>query len=232
MHKAANRRLHNESEMPGAWSLWAKRDHGGALAAWLNSDFSSEAGARADVSKAIRDMNNLEVEYEWVRQVHEDWQAHPSEETAHNFYEAQSHVRPRGLRRLFQKVKARMTLAPGASPFDKWEIEWTYSERDALSFHEAAQQWLFGMDAHKAVGCLIKLAEAGLVGRMRQCWNCQKWIYAKFERQRFCSGPCREKAFRGSAEGKRKRREYMQGYRSRLKRMDENYLKSSSKPRR
>jgi hypothetical protein len=79
---------------------------------------------------------------------------------------------------------------------------------------------------------LERLSELGLIDRIRECPTCGRWLFARFERERFCSGPCREKAFRASAEGKEKRRKYMQSYRARLKRMEQNYLKTSSKARR
>jgi hypothetical protein len=79
---------------------------------------------------------------------------------------------------------------------------------------------------------LERLGQMGLLDRVRQCPTCGLWIFARFERERFCSSPCREKAFRGSAEGKRKRREYMRGYRARINRMDLNNLKASASGRR
>lgn len=76
------------------------------------------------------------------------------------------------------------------------------------------------------------LGRDGLLDRIRQCLTCGKWIYARFQRERFCSGPCREKAFRSSPEGKEKRKKYMQGYRERLEQMEQNFLKAGAKARR
>jgi len=75
---------------------------------------------------------------------------------------------------------------------------------------------------------LENLGKLGLIHRIRQCLTCKRWIFARFERERFCSGQCREKAYRSSAQGRRKRRDYMHGYRARLKRMDRNNLKASA----
>jgi hypothetical protein len=77
-----------------------------------------------------------------------------------------------------------------------------------------------------------RLGQLGLLHRIRQCKFCGLWIFAKVEREQFCSTSCREKCFRTSDEGREKRRKYMQGYRARLRRMERNYLKASAKARR
>jgi hypothetical protein len=78
---------------------------------------------------------------------------------------------------------------------------------------------------------LDNLGKLGLLDRIRQCRCCGRWLFAKFERQWFCSGGCREKAYRASPEGKKKRREFMQRYRANLKRMEQNFLKASARAR-
>jgi hypothetical protein len=78
---------------------------------------------------------------------------------------------------------------------------------------------------------LENLGRLGLLERIRQCPSCGRWLFARFERERFCSGPCREKAFRASPEGKGKRRDYMRRYRANLKRMNHNYTKTSARAR-
>lgn len=75
------------------------------------------------------------------------------------------------------------------------------------------------------------LGKLGLLDRIRQCRCCGRWLFAKFERQWFCSDGCREKAYRASPEGKKKRREFMRRYRANLKKMEQNFIKASARAR-
>jgi hypothetical protein len=51
------------------------------------------------------------------------------------------------------------------------------------------------------------IAELGLLDRLKKC-ICGRWLFAKFEHQRFCSAKCREKAFRSDPAEKEKRRKW------------------------
>lgn len=74
------------------------------------------------------------------------------------------------------------------------------------------------------------LGRLGLLDRIRQCRCCGLWLFAKFKRQWYCSGTCREKAFRSSKEGRKKRAEYMSKYREKLKRLDEALIRTARRP--
>ena len=67
--------------------------------------------------------------------------------------------------------------------------------------------WGLYYDDANAMLDLADLAEDGLIPRLRKC-GCGRWLYAKFEHQRFCSAKCREKAFRSDPAEKAKRREW------------------------
>jgi hypothetical protein len=66
-----------------------------------------------------------------------------------------------------------------------------------------------GSHEMQAFDALLKLAREGLIGSVRQCEQCQRWIFARFRHQRFCpDGRCREKYFRSSESWKAHRRAY------------------------
>jgi hypothetical protein len=86
------------------------------------------------------------------------------------------------------------------------------------------------MRAHLIAEPLENLGRQGLLDRIRHCQFCARWLFARFDREWFCSPACREKAFRTSPEGKRKRRDYMRQYRANLKRYDEAHKKAARHP--
>jgi len=66
-------------------------------------------------------------------------------------------------------------------------------------------------DDSSAVLDISAIADLGLIDRLKKC-TCGKWLFAKFEHQRFCSVKCREKAFRSDPTEKAKRREWARRY--------------------
>ena len=66
------------------------------------------------------------------------------------------------------------------------------------------------------------LAEEGLLERIRECETCGEWFYAYRPSPvyRFHADACREKYWRSSDEGKKKRRIFMRKYRAGLKRKE------------
>jgi hypothetical protein len=71
--------------------------------------------------------------------------------------------------------------------------------------------WAKEYDEMRAVFDLNQLAEDGLLLRIKKC-VCNRWFFARFEHQRFCSTRCREKAYRSSPAEKKKRREWARRY--------------------
>lgn len=57
---------------------------------------------------------------------------------------------------------------------------------------------------------------AGLIDRLRRCRVCSRWFYAEHGARLSCSPSCRDKAWRHSPDGRKKRAAYMRGYRQRL----------------
>jgi hypothetical protein len=63
-----------------------------------------------------------------------------------------------------------------------------------------------------AIDAFVDLGEEGLIGRIRRCQHCQRWIFARFPHQSCCSAYCRERVFRSSEQWKAKRREKAKEY--------------------
>jgi hypothetical protein len=61
---------------------------------------------------------------------------------------------------------------------------------------------------------LVEIEKMELFERVRQCKQCRKWLFAEKNHQLFCSRECRQKHFRTSEEGRKKRKEYMRRYRA------------------
>lgn len=79
-------------------------------------------------------------------------------------------------------------------------------------------RWMFGWASDagrsdagarvaRAIFIIIRLGEQGLLGRVRRCARCQRWLYAKFNHQRFCQKLCQLLDYQTSEEWKRRRRE-------------------------
>lgn len=87
---------------------------------------------------------------------------------------------------------------------------------DALWFPASKKYdrgWAIEYDEMNAVFDMAQLAEEDLLSRIRTCDYCNRWLFARFLHQRFCSGgKCREKAFRSSPVEKEKRRKWARNY--------------------
>jgi len=77
----------------------------------------------------------------------------------------------------------------------------------------AEPKWTFGWYSHSGARAaemifrLVRLAERGLLARIRKCTRCNKWFYAKFNHQRFCGKKCQLQHYQTSEEWKERRRE-------------------------
>jgi len=93
----------------------------------------------------------------------------------------------------------------------RWYVNWLVSPQN----HEPRELRRGGtqMSAGTAVQLILDFARAGQLSRLRRCSRCQKWFFAGFRHQTFCSTPCQQKHYTHSDEWRAKRREYMRGYR-------------------
>lgn len=80
----------------------------------------------------------------------------------------------------------------------------------------AEPKWLFGWYSDSGarvaemIFLIVRLGERGLLGRVRKCSRCEKWLYAKFNHQRFCGKKCQLAHYQNSEEWKKRRRERYQ----------------------
>src|SRR5580700_4422524 len=74
-----------------------------------------------------------------------------------------------------------------------------------------------GREAYLDGLLVFNAAVHGYLRLVSQCDSCGHWFVRHREDHRYCSAECREKAFRGSDEGKIKRAKFMREYRARLK---------------
>jgi len=103
-----------------------------------------------------------------------------------------------------------------------WIGEWEYRTPNGRTVTGPTQIWL---------AAVYGLAVGGLLGQVRECKACKRWLFARRKDQRFCSGGCREKDYRSSQEGRAKRTAYMRRYRNGLRRRDEENLRVARKKR-
>lgn len=61
---------------------------------------------------------------------------------------------------------------------------------------------------------IAKLANEGLLNRVRRCQECSKWLFARLSGQRFCSHACRQCYYQANPLVRAHRRRYMAAYRS------------------
>ena len=220
--------MHNDkshvSHRSMAGDLLSERKYGCALALWLNDSFPQEEAARVNVATAISRMNE---DISALLEFHERWLKAPNEDTEDNFVRCAEEINVPLLR------DYKMALKPSEDTrrFGKWEMRWTYSEASAISYYDAGQLYLHeretGMNASKAIRCLIHLAEEGSMDRMRRCKRCRKWLYAKFRHQQFCSAKCQESHYKNSDAWRAHRRESMRNNRATKKKQEQGWIKAS-----
>lgn len=69
-------------------------------------------------------------------------------------------------------------------------------------------------DAARVVSFIVGLDAQGSCDSLIRCSHCTKWFFRKRDWQRFCSAACRDKSFRSSDGGRKKRASYMRKYRA------------------
>ncbi len=58
------------------------------------------------------------------------------------------------------------------------------------------------------VQTLSKLATEGRLSSLKRCAQCNRWLYARFSHQRFCTDDCKEMFHRSNPDDKKRRREW------------------------
>jgi hypothetical protein len=136
-----------------------------------------------------------------------------------------------------KNLKLRNTASALKARIDQYWSEFTYRaspDLPAQSGWGINLQWQVTKDSPKGTVYIVGLyifegAFRGLLRHISQCKSCNQWFVALRKDQKFCSGKCREKTFRGSSDGKAKRAAYMRRYRAGLKRRDRENLRVTEK---
>lgn len=119
------------------------------------------------------------------------------------------------LRASINQALAMNRFLPHASPNDdgRWNVFWWSISRipKKLRVHRGVND----IDDGLALQLILELARAGYLNRLRRCSCCNKWLYAQFRHQNYCSTRCQQKHYAQSPEWKVKRRNYMRAYRQR-----------------
>jgi hypothetical protein len=68
------------------------------------------------------------------------------------------------------------------------------------------------MRPSEALELILKLTQVGDLTRLRRCAYCQKWLFARFRHQTFCSAKCQQTKYTQSDSWKAHRRAYMRRY--------------------
>jgi hypothetical protein len=181
-----------------------------ALLIWLN-DESTDAG-RDRVRKILQLFNTIR-EYDEIRQ--QGCRRHGASSTSKDDFLRFSAFMAKGYDREvreLQRLLRRYQYYPLLLPF-KNGSSWSPVPKG----NKYAHGWAIEYDDANAVFDLAALAENELLTRLRKC-TCGKWLFARFNHQRFCGAACREKEFRSSPTWKeyrrKKAREYYQLHKS------------------
>jgi hypothetical protein len=73
-------------------------------------------------------------------------------------------------------------------------------------------EWKHTSPEASRIYLILRLAECGLLVRVRQCERCGDWFYAKRDRARFCKKQCAKLHWQTSETGKAKRQKYLREY--------------------
>jgi len=104
----------------------------------------------------------------------------------------------------FKFVPRAEVAVGGGGSTSEWATWWGHA-------NEKSEEGL-RMRASEAMEVILKLTQIGSLGRLKQCANCGKWLYAKFRHQEYCSMLCQQKNYSQSEQWKAHRRQYMRNY--------------------
>jgi len=100
---------------------------------------------------------------------------------------------------------AEVVMGGGGIGLSQWAVWWR-GDLDARSEKQLR------MRASEALELILKLTQVGDLTRLRRCTLCQKWLFARFRHQTFCSTKCQQKSYTQSDTWKAHRRAYMRRY--------------------
>jgi hypothetical protein len=109
---------------------------------------------------------------------------------------------------------ARYQFRPAVYPQwnnGRWTVTWLIQSKTQRA--PKLRRGVMQIDDGAALQLILDFARAGNLDRLRRCLRCNKWLYAKFRHQNFCSASCQQKHYAHSKEWRVKRRDYMRNYR-------------------
>jgi hypothetical protein len=101
------------------------------------------------------------------------------------------------INRFLKRYSARPFLSGNTgNPIVDWTLEWITkgSKIKTLELQEVRE--------------IVDVARAGRISAFKQCEQCQKWLFAKFSHQRFCSEDCKDQFHKTNEADKKRRRDW------------------------
>lgn len=100
--------------------------------------------------------------------------------------------------------RAEVVMGGGGKGLSVWDASWKGDD--------SGREERLRMTAPEALELILKLTQVGDLTRLRHCGQCQKWLFARFRHQTFCSTQCQQKNYTQSDAWKAHRRAYMRRY--------------------
>jgi len=165
---------------------------GQALAAWLNSEPRTSA-ASDRVIGVVKAMCALATSVRSARRS-------MSEDTV------------RWQREVNRRL-ANYRVVPAVGPYlgqGRWDTVW----RPAGQRTKAASSARGRIGEAEAAAIAFSLFQPGLIGRLRECAQCNKWFFARAGQEKFCGAKCQKKRYTSTEQWRAHRSEYMKNYRA------------------
>jgi len=134
-----------------------------------------------------------------------EWEkSDPNKYKLHWEIEKRSALLERELSRYRFTPRAEVVMGGGGKGPSVWAAWWRG--------YESRREERLRMTAPEALELILKLTQIGDLTRLRRCGQCQKWLFARFRHQAFCSTQCQQRNYTQSDAWKAHRRAYMRRY--------------------
>jgi hypothetical protein len=100
--------------------------------------------------------------------------------------------------------RAEVVMGGGGKGLSVWDASWKGDD--------SRREERLRMTTPEALELILKLTQVGDLTRLRRCGQCQKWLFARFRHQTFCSTQCQQRNYTQSDAWKAHRRAYMRRY--------------------
>jgi endogenous inhibitor of DNA gyrase (YacG/DUF329 family) len=150
------------------------------------------------MTKPIKPEEPMITAVEWER-------TDPNKYQVHWEIEKRTAILERELSKYRFTPHAAVVMGGGGQSPSQWAVSWQGN---------LTSEWEKGlrMRASEALELILKMTQVGDLTRLRRCPQCQKWLFARFRHQTFCSTQCQQKDYAQSDVWKAHRRAYMRRY--------------------